>query len=206
MLAKYYLGLSLFTTLVLGNFFALVGNLPFYQLLYQKLDIYQSFGNFSVPDESTRNLFQFFLYLEPLNKTFFSEQAMQHLLDVRWLLLITFGIYLSSLVSCVLLFRRIGRISPKAAFQILYIACGLLIVLIVVIAVVSHISFTYSFLLFHKLVFRNMLWLFPPEDTLIQLFPEDFFIAFTQQLLSNIIITTGILGLITAIGYKRYVP
>jgi len=57
--------------------------------------------------------------------------------------------------------------------------------------------FDFLFLNIHKLLFTDTLWLFPSTDTLIQVFPNEFFVLFARQFAINVMITSGILAAVS---------
>ncbi len=56
----------------------------------------------------------------------------------------------------------------------------------------------------HRLLFTDTLWLFPSSDTLIQVFPNDFFVLFAKQFSINVI-TTSILLILVSLVARRFV-
>jgi integral membrane protein (TIGR01906 family) len=101
-------------------------------------------------------------------KDFFNEKEKMHMEDVKKLFkyAIYFVIFFS--ISIFLLIRKI---------DLPYIFLYSLIPIIILIFLVYFLSFDLSFTYFHKIFFKNDLWLLDPsKDRLIVLMPIEFFI------------------------------
>lgn len=110
-----------------------------------------------------------------LHSTFFSVQAKAHLKDVKNLIakvkILTFTIDLIFLViSSVML-----KINVKFLLKSLPYASLALIISTGASLLLTLIGFSRLFIIFHKIAFTNNLWLFDKDDSLIKLFPEQFF-------------------------------
>ena len=71
------------------------------------------------------------------------------------------------------------------------------IILTIISAILSLISFDILFTIFHNLFFSGNSWLFNPADTIINIFPEKFFVdafGFILMLSISISIALFILG------------
>lgn len=201
---KYFLIILLPALIILINFQYLIYNTNFYQKIFKKIGVYNTFQSHEIVDLETANLLDYFQNRAGLNSNFFSEQAMLHLIDVKNLLnLVTNFLYLTSfaiLVSIIILFsKRKQRKIFEAVFAssiITLIATGFLTA-----GILNY--FESIFRGFHLAVFKNNLWLFPESENLIKLFPQGFFVSFANSLVRNIAISSALLALISAIAQKR---
>lgn len=125
-----------------------------------------------------------------LNSDFFSQQAIVHMADVKKLYDLAIR---ANAVIVLILFGSIFNLIAKKNYRDLKegIISGLIIATLVILLVFisTLVSFNESFIVFHKLVFTNNLWLFPPGDNLVKLFSIDFFTYFLEKLTINILIT-----------------
>ncbi len=110
---------------------------------------------------------------------FFSEQAKEHMVDVRNLFLMAITIrrvclimILVGLLFLILTKQQFGKIVSKCFNLTSAVVAGIGIVLSVLVS----LNFTHAFTIFHQIFFRNDLWLLDSEDTLVNLVPEGFFI------------------------------
>jgi uncharacterized membrane protein len=60
--------------------------------------------------------------------------------------------------------------------------------------------FDFLFLSMHRLIFTDTSWLFPSSDTLIQVFPNEFFVLFAKQFAINTIISSLVLVIVSFIA------
>lgn len=124
----------------------------------------------------------------------FSEKEWRHLEDIRKLislaqLLRTLALVL--ITAAIALFFALRRFWPgllaqvrpqKAVTHTLYAVCALAVLL----ALWAAADFYSLFVVFHKLLFRNDLWLLDPRrDLLLELMPLEFFVAYGRELLKQ---------------------
>lgn len=101
-------------------------------------------------------------------KNFFNEKELLHMKDVKNIF--KYVIYVSIIFS-VLIFLLIKKDDLPYIFLYSLIPVGIFILIVLIF------SFDKSFTIFHKIFFRNELWLLDPEkDRLIVLLPIEFFI------------------------------
>lgn len=192
----------LFTSLQIISF-----NRLFYQEKFDQYGVYTEFeGNKTLVD----NEFDYVLsYLEGSEKeiksTFYNEKEKRHLKDVKqlfqtarvllWLsigLLVMLGFYL----------LRIEQMSVLLRGLILGSASLLGLILLLLVSVI--LQFNASFVVFHKLLFSNNLWILnPATDNLINLLPQQIFYDLAFKL-AVIIILISTLVLIGSYVIKRY--
>lgn len=127
-----------------------------------------------------------------------SKYGKIHFKEVRDIFVILDNILIScALISCMGLFINYKNKSltfiGKVSNALLIIPTILLIPFIV--------NFNYSFVIFHKIFFRNGYWQFNPKyDPIINLLPETFFFHSALMILSIIMICSVILRII----YRKY--
>lgn len=200
---KYFLIILIPPVLILGNFRYLVFNFDFYQMLYQKTGVYQSFDSQQVVD-ATKNLFGYFKDQNQLDSGFYSEQAMLHLADVKATLRFTFGFFYLlfsavAILSLVMIIKKFARVLIWSYF----VSSALTVAGILLLALGVFNFFDAAFLKFHQGFFTNNLWQFPPNDNLIKLFPREFFVEFANRLAVNIALTSLAIAFASAVSLKR---
>jgi len=200
---KYFLIILIPPIIILGNFNYLIFNSNYYQKLYSKIGVYETFGNKEVVNEATNNLLGYFRGKNKLDYNFYSEQAQLHLKDVRELITLANNFFvltfIVALVSSVVLLAKSHRLFLKALF--FSSTFTLLAILALSLGLLSF--FDPFFLKFHQVLFDNQAWLFPAEDNLIKLFPPTFFVAFANRLAQNIIFTSLIILSVSTIFLKK---
>lgn len=145
------------------------------------------------------NLIGYFRGENKLDVNLYSNQAILHLSDVRFLIQIillllytsTFVLILSSAIFIVkrktIRLNTIVRSASAISFWLLLICVPML-----------FLGFESLFFLFHKAAFHNDLWLFQASDTLIMLFPSRFFLLFSGLILLISISTNSLIFLLTS--------
>jgi len=122
--------------------------------------------------EQQQNLLSYFQGTE-LNTESYSEREIFHLKDVRNL------IWASWLLLFLLL---IPIFFSKNIKKELYKG-GIYTIILTLLLTLTLLSFSTFFTFFHKILFTNDLWLLPANSILIQMFPQEFFIESTKQIL-----------------------
>ena len=136
-------------------------------------------------ESEINNLLNYFTSSE-LNEGYSLEETI-HLNDVRNL------IWLSWIL--ILILTIIAFFSSTK--DLIY--AGIFSIIITLLLPIIFLSFENSFILFHRILFTNDYWLLPVSSKLIQMFPNNFFIEATKQLIFNNLI----LSLFTmTLGYK----
>lgn len=175
---------SLTTAIILTNLLALIFTDNTYKKFYQSdKQIYY-----------VLNVVNFIRVDKKLDSTYFSTQAMVHMQDVK--VLIT-GAKLINVFAQFILFSLILYNILKMQYAQLKrgIILGIITTTLLVLFtfILALINFNYSFVLFHKIFFKENNWLFVPDDNLVKLFPIDFFTFFIGKLTTNILITVLLL-------------
>lgn len=139
-----------------------------------------------------------------LDPEYFSDQARLHMADVR-------GLYnkakAANAVLVLILFATVIRLVYTKRFGEIKkgMVGGLIVATLFILTIFSLtlISFDQSFVVFHKIIFTNNLWIFPEEDTLVKLFSLDFFTYFLEKLTTNILITMLVTMVLTKLILKN---
>ncbi|MEG0564924.1 MAG: TIGR01906 family membrane protein [Hungatella sp.] len=113
-------------------------------------------------------------------REFFNEREIAHMMDVRGLFLAAMvlrRICIAIGILCILLLwiikANIKHVLPKS----ICIGTGLFFATVCLLTGIISTDFTKYFVLFHKIFFRNDLWLLDPRtDLLINIVPEPFFV------------------------------
>lgn len=191
-------------TIIFSNLLFLTNNNNFYQTIYEKENIYQNFQSKVQVDNATKELIGYFRGQNNLEGNYYSVQAITHLEDVKRLIKFTVAIDVMSILlslglMIVLIIKNKAYLISKSL--IIGSIVTFLIVMLVLIAFITN--FDSGFVVFHKIFFRNDLWLFAPDDNLIKLFPESFFQEFTKNLITNVLITLALLLSINYFLFKK---
>jgi integral membrane protein (TIGR01906 family) len=126
-----------------------------------------------------------------------SEDGLQHFVEVKNIFM-TF--YIIAAVSIIITLVIIIYKKSKRDYKYLLVSSITVLVLPVVVALGSAINFDVAFVIFHKIFFRNDLWLFDPTtDPVISILPDTYFL----HALLVIIVLVLIGSLTLALLYKK---
>lgn len=129
-----------------------------------------------------------------------SPQGLQHFVEVKELFMGIYILFLITLALC--LFIIIYKDKKKEDSYLLVSSIGVL-AFPLIIGLITAIDFNKTFILFHKIFFRNDYWNFHPElDPVINILPKTFF--FHSLILILLILMLGSLSLL--IRYKTRKP
>jgi integral membrane protein (TIGR01906 family) len=135
----------------------------------------------------------------------FNDRELTHMVDVKVLLgkAIRLDVVLA-LVLAASLAVLLGRVEtrPRTPF---YLLVGALVApaLAVLAMIVVPLQFRWFFVEFHHLFFEGESWLFPRSDTLIQLFPEQFWFDALEAWLFLILAVSLALAIGTYVWMRR---
>ena len=138
---------------------------------------------------------------------FFNDREKAHMVDVRKLFvggLWTRRIAVLIFVLAVILLAKTKsdwkRLLPKS----ILIGFGVFVGIVGIVGVLVATNFNKYFLLFHKLAFRNELWLLNPEtDLLIRMLPEGFFFDMVARIGIIVLVLMLISVIISIIALYR---
>lgn len=200
---KNFLIILLPLVIILGNFRYLVFNFNFYNSLYEKSGVYQTFDK-DLAKYETDNLFDYFRGQNNIDHNFFSNQAITHLADVKDLIRFsTVLLYLALIAISALVTALAVKGKYKSIAQALFTSALITLVFILLLALGILKTFESLFTGFHQVLFTNNLWQFSQDDNLIKLFPQEFFIEFASRLSLNIIISSAIIVLVSHIARRK---
>jgi len=200
---SYFLVILLPPLIILSNFYYLFFNSANWQKLFDKSGVYQSFSK-EEADKQASDIINFYENKNDLDTNFYSPQAILHLLDVKRVLFLTTIYYLILLlsflsVSAVLVLKKQAKLLLESCLK-----AGLVSIIFVIgLGVGLSNAFDWFFIVFHKTVFTNDLWMFPAGDNLIKLFPQEFFVSFANRLALQIVLSSVLISIIAYIVRKK---
>ena len=199
---------ALFIFSILAIIFYNCFNLNFYKNFYEKENLAPSINTTSSElINNTENLLAYLKGNTSLNKNWFSDKDILHMIDVKNLYNVSFKVMIFCLIIFVI--TTIIIIITKKTKTLLYITktfnktLVIFILLIVTLAGIIAYNFNSFWIRFHTILFSNDLWLLSPDESnLIKMVPEEFFISLITIIIIHIFIVFTLL-LITNIIVKR---
>ena len=132
----------------------------------------------------------------------YAPSELRHMSDVKVVTQAAFGLAtaagIAALAAAYFLFRTRRRALVNALFSGALLTLGI-VAAIIIVALFSWESF---FITFHQLFFQSGTWYFPTSDTLIRLFPEQFWFD-AALTIGGITVVTALLVLILTLRVKR---
>lgn len=211
----FILVISVFVMIVSSSFFNVLYDDSFYSQSFEKNNVYDVID---VPDMKVMEVIAFLngenLNLSHSNPPFqdiqFSKQEIEHLEDVRDLILGFRNLYFISFGLFVLLFSAFvfnlvtkykGTATFKKKFSLFFIKLQISVlsvssIFIFIFWAIAFFNFTNFFDRFHHIFFEEGTWTFPSNSLSITLFPENFFYDFFIKVLSNIFVFLILLALL----------
>ncbi|MFA4886953.1 MAG: TIGR01906 family membrane protein [Candidatus Nanoarchaeia archaeon] len=179
------LSLSLFFLILFGTLYFVSFDKEFYVNKFEHYNVYPQFEE----DKTTINqeFFNVLDYLKypwkNLESNFFNEKERAHLIDVKRLYLILEVIlFLSLIVFIGSTYYFLKNKLVKSYTHSLILGSSLVLAFFLFLTTCILINFEQTFILFHKLLFTNDLWMLNPEtDNLIKLLPEELFFYIAQR-------------------------
>ena len=139
---------------------------------------------------------------EDVGFPYFNQREMTHLSDIRGLFRMFDRAWLLLLLIVPLAFFLARRPDPKG----FWMGLGLTAVLLAALAMYIALDFESAFILMHRLLFTNDLWLLNPyTDLLICLMPEEMFIYLAKRLAWIVIPAWLLIPTLAILAYQRYV-
>jgi integral membrane protein (TIGR01906 family) len=126
----------------------------------------------------------------------YNEREVKHLVDVKAVMNAAFAVQAVALVLSLAAFYWLWRRAASRGSVWLAVArgCAILLAALLSIGAVVYLSFDVFFVYFHRVFFSGDSWLFAYTDTLIQLFPVQFWIDATWTLALLAILEAALLG------------
>lgn len=138
--------------------------------------------------------------LQSCGRAVYNVREIRHLVDAKLVMRGAFSVHgICALLCCLaaLLFWRHRQEWP-GALQAVYLGCAGLVVVLLGIGILVYANFGLFFTIFHRLLFEGDSWLFAFSDTLIQLFPVQFWMDATWLLA---LLTAGECTIVGAAAY-----
>jgi integral membrane protein (TIGR01906 family) len=142
----------------------------------------------------------------PAGQEVYNPREVKHLVDVKVVMRAAFWVHgvcaLLAIAAAVFLWRRPGRRS--ALLRALSQGSLALLFVLAAVGVLAYTSFDLFFVAFHRVFFQGESWLFAYSDSLIQLFPVQFWMDATAALV-GLAVAGAILVAIVAYALSRRV-
>ena len=139
------------------------------------------------------------------NTKYFNEKEIKHLDDVR---ILTNKLFLVHRVSGILLvysvlFTALTNKKNYDVFLYIFLGCLATFVIGLLLLVLVQLDFDFLFIKFHEIIFPQGLWSFDPQDTLIQLYPERFWIDSAAVFLILVLAESFVLSAVSFLLMQR---
>lgn len=138
----------------------------------------------------------------------FNDRELRHMQDVQALvqtflrLQVIAGVVVAARLAWALAVEKSGATLGRDMLLSALFVVGL----VVLVGVLALVDFTALWTAFHRVAFRNNLWLLDPRtDYLIMLFPEPAWYTYTIRMVVGVAAMTGLLGVLGALAW-RYAP
>lgn len=132
----------------------------------------------------------------------FTESEVAHMTDVKIIMLITMAVGLLLTVLCVLFMVALARNAKGGIRRALFAGALWLLVLMIALAVVAALGWQSFFAGFHSLFFADGTWTFAASDTLIRLYPNQFWID-AGIAVAALVVLTALITLIATWPTRR---
>lgn len=199
-ISKYLLVILVPLLIILANFIYLSHNRVFFEKIQGQI---QSSINLADRIRYTSNVIDYYSSTKLLDGNIYSYQARLHLAEVKGLLQsLKIIIVLNTIIILLLMTILVHEKRYETLFTSLYHGGLICLAFFILIGMGILQYFDSLFLTMHKLLFKDTLWLFPSSDTLIQVFPNEFFVLFAKQFAINTIVTSVILAVVSFIAIR----
>ncbi len=158
------------------------------RLLYAPLAQEYLFNDMGTEFLSEQNL--------PDGTPLYNERELSHMNDVKGVVqkLTRFGLGLVAVMVISIVLLAISSSTRLDLYAALQAGSILTVALIIAGLIAATTSFDWLFTEFHGLFFQGNTWLFPTSDTLIRLFPEQFWIDAFVLVFSGVLIEALVIG------------
>ncbi|MSR86397.1 DUF1461 domain-containing protein [Candidatus Woesearchaeota archaeon] len=137
----------------------------------------QEMANYEQYQNPVNNLLDYFKG-NSLDTEYYSEKEVSHLNDVRNLIWLSWVVIV---LLCIPLVYSLLK-DKKEHIRKQMLMGGIYSLILTILFSLTLISFSSSFTTFHEIIFTNNNWLLPASSTLIQMFPQEFFLQSTVQI------------------------
>jgi integral membrane protein (TIGR01906 family) len=132
----------------------------------------------------------------PEGRPLYNERELSHMHDVKNVtqMLTRFGVTLIGVYVLSVVLLAVAKGTRPDLFQALRWGAIVTIVAIIVSLVVTVTSFDWLFTMFHRLFFTGDTWIFPYSDTLIRLFPIEFWTEAFALMFGGALLEAALIG------------
>lgn len=129
------------------------------------------------------NLFLYLNEQEELEKTFYTEREILHLLDIKSLVKVEkfITVILASITFLILLLILIMQ-KFKEFIRTIFFANTLALIIYIILSLIIYLNFEFIFIKFHQVAFNNGYWMLNPTDSLIITFPPQLFADLIKEI------------------------
>jgi len=142
--------------------------------------------------------------LQTRGRAVYNTREIKHLVDVKTVMNTALWLHKICVLLCLLAIAFSWQDSEarRNALLAIYQGCFAFLILLVTIGVLAYTKFDVFFTYFHRLFFEGNSWLFAFSDTLIQLFPLQFWVDATWILVLLTVVEYIVVG-VTAYALYR---
>jgi integral membrane protein (TIGR01906 family) len=122
--------------------------------------------------------------LQSQGRPVYNTREVRHLVDAKLVMRGALWVHAASALICLvaLILSRRSRDEWHGALRAVFLGCLALVASLIIIGILAYTNFVLFFTIFHRLLFEGDTWLFSFSDTLIQLFPVQFWMDATWLL------------------------
>lgn len=133
--------------------------------------------------------------LEARGRPVYNPREIRHLVDAKRVLRGALAVHAAGLAIALLALLWLWRMGdPLGALRAMFWGCAGFVGTLAAIGLLALVNFRLFFTLFHRLLFEGDTWLFAYSDTLIQLFPLQFWMDATWLLSMLAVLECALVG------------
>ncbi len=132
----------------------------------------------------------------------YQASELRHMSDVKVVTRAAFDLAVAAGIVVLVIAGWLYRVRRRALINALFAGALLTLAIIAAIIVGALLSWETFFITFHQLFFQSGTWYFPTSDTLIRLFPEQFWFD-AALTIGSITVVTALLVFILTLRVKR---
>jgi integral membrane protein (TIGR01906 family) len=119
----------------------------------------------------------------------FTDSEVAHMADVKLVMLITMGVGLLLGLLCILFMAALSRTAKGGIRRALFAGSVWMLVVLIALAVLAVLGWQQFFAAFHGLFFADGTWTFLASDSLIRLYPNQFWIDAGASVAALVLVT-----------------
>ena len=129
----------------------------------------------------------------------FNERELSHMHDVKLVTqkLVRFGFSLLAVMVLAVGLLASSREGRRKLWNALFDGSALTVLLLIAGIAATALAFDWLFTTFHGLFFQGNTWIFPTSDTLIRLYPEQFWVDAFALMFGAALVQAVVIGIIT---------